>query len=80
VSGENHWHTGWNFIQLFNENRALGLKGFDDKAVVDNFMANIHGRTMRLQRLFNDKDGAVDPGAKTPGAGKHDGKGGYGHC
>jgi len=53
-------------VQFFDEHRPQRLEPFDDMAVVDNLVAHIDRRAPLPDRLLNDLDGPVDPGAEAP--------------
>jgi hypothetical protein len=54
-----------NLRQFLDKDRALGLQRIHDVAIVDDLVADIDGRTKAHECLFNDVDGAHDPGAES---------------
>ena len=60
------------FIQFFHENGAHMLESGDDMLIVDDFVADIDRRTPFGQSLFNNLNGAIDPGAKPARCGEKD--------
>jgi hypothetical protein len=52
------------FIELIDENRAEPAQPLDDKAVVDDLMANKDRRSEPLEREFDNLDRAVDARTK----------------
>ncbi|KPY72158.1 Uncharacterized protein ALO45_05548 [Pseudomonas syringae pv. syringae] len=59
-------------IQLFNEDRTARAQVFDDKFVVNDFMAHINRRTKHFQSAIDDFDRAVHSGTKAAGVGEFD--------
>ena len=74
VGGENHRAVVGCFVQLVNEDGALGFQTFDHKAIVYDLMAHIDRRAVLLQRQLDDVDGANDARAEPSGGGKFDGQ------
>ena len=64
--------AGRNVVELVDEHRALRAQVVDDEFVVDDFVANVDRRAELRQRLLDDRDGAVDAGAKAAGIGEND--------
>jgi hypothetical protein len=58
---------GRNFIEILDKNRPFGLEAFDDVFVVNDFVPDIDGRAVFLERTFDNLDGAHDTGAKPSG-------------
>jgi hypothetical protein len=56
-----------NLVELVDENSAFRLQTLHDVAVVDDLVAHIDGGAITLQRLLDNLDGAVDPGAEAAG-------------
>ena len=52
-------------IQVFDEDRALGLQSFHHELVVHHFVPHVDRRAVQRQRALDDLDGAIDPGAET---------------
>ena len=73
VRAEDDGGTRWDFGELFDKNRALGLEVVDDEGVVDDFVAHINRRAVFFQRAFDDGDGAVDASAEAARVGKQNG-------
>jgi hypothetical protein len=59
-------------IEFIDKDRALGLQIVDHVGVVDDFMAHVDRRAKTSERLLDDGDRAVHPGAKTARAGEQD--------
>ncbi len=53
------------FIQTLDELGALRLEAFDNIPIVDNFVADIDGRAIFLERTFHDFDRADDASTKS---------------
>lgn len=53
-----------NFMQFLDEDRTLGLQPFHHIAVMHDFVANINGRAIGLQRQHDDLDRPVHARAK----------------
>ena len=70
MSGKNDMSAIGHFIQFLDENSTLGFQAVDNKAVVDDFMAHINGRTILFQGKLDDLYGAVYTGAKAARCGK----------
>ena len=79
VGAENGDAAFRNFLDFADENHAFLAEGFDDPAVMDDLMPHINRRTVKLQRTFDDVDGAVHARAEPAGRGEVDGEGGDGH-
>jgi hypothetical protein len=47
------------------KHRALGLQAFDDVFVVDDLVPDIDRRAIAFERLLDDLDRPVDPGAES---------------
>ena len=56
-----------NFRDFLDEASALVAQAVDDMLVVDDFVANVDGRAINLQRALDDIDRADHPGAEPPG-------------
>src|SRR6266540_2075214 len=54
----------WNFVELFNEDRALGLEALDHIAVMHDLVAHVDRRAVAGERLLDRIDGAHDTGAE----------------
>ena len=52
------------FVEFFDEDRALGLQPLDDVFVVHDLVADIDGRAVNAQSLLDRVDGADDTGAE----------------
>ncbi len=64
-----------NLVELAYKNGAARFQSLDHIAVVNDFVADIDGRAMLLQRQDHDLDRAVDAGAKTARAAQAQGQG-----
>src|SRR5690606_22027431 len=64
VRREHHDGARWGFMQLVDEDGALGLQVLDDVAVMDDFVPDINGRAVELESPLDDVDGPVDSRAK----------------
>ena len=67
VGRENHVAADRHVFETLDEDRALLLQVLDDHAVVDDLVADVHGRPELVERLEDDLDRALDAGAKTAG-------------
>jgi hypothetical protein len=68
MGGENHRRVCiGDFIQFLDEHSALPFQIIDNIPVVDDFMPDIDGGTMKFQRLLDGIDGANDACAKSAG-------------
>src|SRR5690242_4514877 len=56
----------WNFFHAVHKNGAFFLQFLDNKAVVDDFLANINRRPEGFERDSYDVDGAHDSSTKAP--------------
>ena len=74
-------HPDRDFVVLITESEILrggevqnnySFKAFDHMPVVDDFMSHINRCAVSLERLFDDKDSAIHPSAKTAGHGEQD--------
>ena len=72
MGGEHHWPVVRAGVKLLNEDGAHGFKAAHDMGVMDNLVAHIDRRTPFRQRLFDDLDRPVDPGAEPPRRGQPD--------
>jgi len=59
-------------IQLFDKDRATGAQVFDDKFVVDHFVAYVDRRPEDFQGAVDDFDRPVHTGAEATGVGEFD--------
>ena len=59
-------------VGLLDEDRAAFSQRLDDELVVDDLLAHVHGRTVELEGLFDDVDGAVHTGAVSAGSRQED--------
>ena len=64
VGGEDDGGVAGDFVELFDEDGALGFERLDDGAVVDDLVADIDGGAEAADGLLDDADGAVDAGAE----------------
>ena len=55
-----------------DEDRAARLEVADDVDVVDDLLADVHGRAVVLERELDRLDGALDPGAVAAGRSEED--------
>jgi hypothetical protein len=76
VRREHHWAIVGYFIELVDEYCPKGAKPVDDKAVVNDLVADIDRRAEPLERQLDDLDGAIDTGAKAARRGYQDAQGG----
>jgi hypothetical protein len=60
------------FVQILDEYRAFGFEVFHDELVVDDFVAHVDRRAVKLERALDDLDRAIDAGAETTGLGEND--------
>ena len=67
VGAENGHRALGNVGEFLDEDRALGAQGFDDVAVVDDFVADVDRRPEHFQRALDDLDRALDAGAEPAG-------------
>jgi hypothetical protein len=68
MGGENHRSVCiGDFIQIFDKDSAFAFQIIDNVPVVDDFMPDIDGGTMKFQRLLDGIDGANDTCAKSAG-------------
>ena len=58
------------FRRFFNKNGAFAAQVIDNMLVVDDFMTDENRGAVTFKRLFNQGDGAPDPGAEAAGFGK----------
>ena len=72
VRREHDRAAGRDFVQLLDEHRALRLEVVDDELVVDDLVADVDRRAELRKRLLDDRDRAVDTGAKAAWIGEHD--------
>ena len=72
VGGEHHRRVVRHLVQLLDENGALALQALHHEAVVDDLVAHIDRGAVLADRLLDDLDGAVHPGAEAARAGKQD--------
>src|SRR6185312_12336268 len=61
-----------NFVQLFDEARALALQGIDHMLVVHDLVAHIDGLAIFIERLLHDIDGTHHASAEAAWLGKND--------
>lgn len=61
-----------NVFQVFDEDDAALLEGADDPLVVDDRVAHVERRAVRLQGEIDDLDRERDPGAEPSGGGQED--------
>ena len=59
-------------VQLFYKDGAQLFEAGDNVLIVDDFMAHIDRGAPFAERLFDDLDSAINPGAKTTGGGESD--------
>lgn len=87
VRGEHDARPFGHLVGLLDEDRAALGQRLDDELVVDDLLAYVHGRTVELEGLFDDVDGAVHAGAVSAGSRQEDtavaltvggGQGGFG--
>ena len=64
VRAEDQERFGRHFVGVLDEDRTLRTQVVDDVPVVHDLVAHVDGRTKALQDQFDDRDGAVDPGAE----------------
>ena len=64
VGAENRYRAVRHVVHLFDENSPLGPESLDHALVVDDFMAHVNRRTIEVDGLFDDFDGALHAGAK----------------
>ena len=65
MGGEDHRRVGvGNFVELLDEDRALGLEALDHVAVVYDLVAHIDRRAVAGERPLDRVDGAHDAGAE----------------
>lgn len=65
--GRKH-HRGFglgDLVELFDKDRALGLKPFHHVFIMHDGMAHIDGSAVFLQRQLHDLDGAIDACAES---------------
>ena len=72
VRGEDDAGTLGHLVGLLDEDRAALSQRLDDELVVDDLLAHVHGRTVELEGLFDDVDGAVHAGAVSAGSRQED--------
>ena len=72
VGAEDHGGAIGHLVQFLDEHRAVVAQLVHHVAVVHHLVAHVDRRTVRLQRPFDDGDGAVDAGAETAGIGEQD--------
>ena len=73
---EHHWLGPVlcrDFVQLFDEDRTLGLQPFHHITVMNNLVPDIDRSAILLQSQNNDLDGAIHTGTKTARTAKADG-------
>ena len=79
VGAEDGDGAGRDFVDVIHEAGAPAAQRVDDVLVVDDLVANVDGRTIDLQRPFDDVDGPHHPGAETPRLRQNDPQGPSGH-
>ncbi|MPN59420.1 hypothetical protein SDC9_207141 [bioreactor metagenome] len=72
VGREDQRGAGRHFVQLLDEDGALGLEVVDHKSVVHDLVAHIDGRTELGQCPLHDLDGAIHSGTKAARFGQQD--------
>ena len=70
MCGKDDHRVFWNFIDVFDCDRAHCLDIGDNFGVVDDLVLYINGAPVALDGQFDDIDGQVDTGAKTPWVGE----------
>ena len=75
MRGKDHRPVVRHFVELVDEHGAELLKPVDDKAVVDDLVADIDRRAEPLERELDDLDRPVDPGAEAARGRDQDAKG-----
>ncbi len=65
VGREHHRPVVGNLVELVDEHRAELAQAIDDKAVVDDLVADVDRRSELLERQLDDLDRAVDAGAES---------------
>lgn len=71
VRAEDRRRAGWDLVERLDEHSALGTQALDDVLVVDDFVADIDGRSELLKRALDDIYGALDAGAKAARLGQN---------
>ena len=69
MGAEHYRRAIGHIVQFFDENRAFGFQPVHNKAVVDDFMADINRRAIPFERAFHDFNCTVDTRAKPAGRG-----------
>jgi hypothetical protein len=72
MRAENRHGALGHFIEFFDETRAFLTQIVDHVAIVDNFVAHVHGRAVLLQRPIDNLDCTNNARAKAAGLGKDD--------
>ena len=60
VSREHHTCAFGNLIGFLDEDRATLRQRFDDKLVVNDFLTDVDGRTVKIQGFFNNINRAIN--------------------
>ena len=64
MGGEDHRGARRNGVQLIYEDRTLPLQRLDHMTVVNDFVADIDGGTVAVERPLHDPYGSLDAGAE----------------
>ena len=79
VRREHHQRVVRHLVQLLDEHGTLAAQLVDHVAVVDDLVADVDRRPVLAQRLLDDVDRTLDPGAEAARAGEEDGQLGSAH-
>ena len=72
MGAENHDRAFRHFSQLLHEYSALGAERVDDMPAMDDFVTNVDGRPILLEREVDDIDRPIDSGAEPSWIGEID--------
>jgi len=61
---EDHWPVVGNLVELVDEYCPKSAQPIHHEAIMDDFVADIDGRSEALERQFDDLDRPIDTGAE----------------
>ena len=72
VGAEDHVRSGRGAVEIVDEYGSFVAQSVDHVLVVDDFVADVHGRAELLDGALDDLDGALDTGAEAARSGEKD--------